>query len=239
MRGCLFTLLLGAIVIGFIVVVGLPAIAAGVLTAGLGAAGLTAADTTVTVGSDPPTDLLGLHADTVHVTATDATFRGLEMGSLDIVLGDVAVLDRTAGAIDGELTDVTIRASGGELVTLDRITIQGTTEAITTTTVVPNAEVKALIADAVEARTGTRPTSVTLFAPDGLTVGVGDQTLQGRFAINDKGDLVIRGTSGAIEGTEVPLVRGGMDLPIELTSVTVTKTGGLRLTGDLAIGILG
>lgn len=239
MRGCLFTLLLGAIVIGFIVVVGLPAIAAGILTAGLSAAGLTAADTTVTVRSDPPTDLLGMHADTVHVTATHATFRGLEMGSLDVVLGDVTVLERSAGAIDGELTDVTIRTTGGQRVTLDRITIQGTTESITTTTVVPNAEAEALIADAVAAQTGTRPTSVTLSAPDGLTVRVGGQTLQGRFAINDKGDLVIRGTSGAIEGTEVALVRGGEDLPIELTSVTVTKGGGLRLTGDLAIGILG
>jgi hypothetical protein len=35
------------------------------------------------------------------------------------------------------------------------------------------------------------------------------------------------------------LVRGRHDLPIELTSVKVTGSGGLRLTGDLAIGILG
>ncbi|HYO41835.1 MAG TPA: hypothetical protein VES19_01445 [Candidatus Limnocylindrales bacterium] len=238
MRGCLFTLLLGAVVIGFLVVVGLPAIAAGVLTGALSAAGLVADDTTVTVGSDPPTDLLGLHADTVRVTASDASFRGLEIGALDVVLGDVSVLDRTAGAIDGELTDVTIRGSGRE-VTLDRITIGGTTEAITATTIVPNAEAEALIADAVEAQTGMRPGAVTLTAPDGLTVRTGGQTLKGRFAINGTGDLVVRGTSGAIDGMEVALVRGGEDLPIELTSVRVTQDGGLRLTGDLAIGILG
>ena len=239
MRGCLFTLLLGAIVIGFIVVVGLPAIAAGILTAGLSAAGLTAADTTVTVSSDPPTDLLGLHADTVHVTATDATFRGLEMGSLDLVLGDVAVLERTAGAIDGELTEVTIRPSAGQAVTLERITVQGTAEGITTTTVIPNADAEALIADAVEAQTGTRPTRVTLSAPDRLSIRVGGQTVTGRFAINGRGDLVVKATDGPVAGTEIALVRGGEDLPIELTSVRVTREGGLRLTGDLTIGILG
>jgi hypothetical protein len=238
MRGCLFTLLLGAVVIGVIVVIGLPAIAAGVLTGAVSAAGLVADDTTVTVSSDPPTDLLGLRADTVRVTASDASFRGLEMGSLDLVLGDVSLLERSAGAVDGELTDVTIRAGSG-LVRLDRITIGGSAEAITATAVVPNAEAEALIADAVEAQTGSRPTAVTLTAPDGLSVTVRGQTLKGRFIVNGRGDLVVRGTSGAIRGTDVPLIRGGDDLPIELTSVRVLQGGGLRLTGDLVIGILG
>lgn len=238
MRGCLFTLLLGAVVIGVVVVIGLPAIAAGVLTGALSAAGLVADDTTVTVSSDPPTDLLGLHADTVRVTASDASFRGLEMASLDLVLGDVSVLERSAGAVDGELTDVTIRARGGE-VRLDRVTIGGTTEAMTATAVVPNAEVETLIADAVEAQTGSRPTAVTLTAPDGLAVTVRGQALKGRFVVNGRGDLIVRGTSGAIKDTEVALIRGGDDLPIELTSVRVTKDRGLRLTGDLVIGILG
>jgi hypothetical protein len=238
MRGCLFTLLLGAVVIGVIVVIGLPAIAAGVLTGAVSAAGLVADDTTVTVSSDPPTDLLGLRADTVRVTASDASFRGLEMGSLDLVLGDVSLLDRSAGAVDGELTDVTIRAGSGP-VRLDRITIGGTAEAITATAVVPNAEAEALIADAVEAQTGSRPTAVTLTAPDGLSVTVRGQTLKGRFVVNGRGDLVVRGTSGVIKDTDVALIRGGDDLPIELTSVRVLQGGGLRLTGDLVIGILG
>ena len=69
--------LAAAVAIAVVVTVGLPAVAAGVLTAGVTAAGLQADDTTVTVESDPPTDLLGLHADRVRVRATDATFRGL------------------------------------------------------------------------------------------------------------------------------------------------------------------
>jgi hypothetical protein len=239
MRGCLFTLLLAAIVAGFVVVVGLPVVAAGLLTAGLSAAGLVADDTTVTVSSDPPTDLLGLHADTVRVTATDATFRGLEMGSLDLTLGQVAVLERSAGTVDGELRDVTVRGTGGRSYTLDRVTLQGGSDGITTTTVVPNAEVEAMIADAVEAQSGVRPTSVELAAPDRLTVVASGATLRGTFAVNGRGDLVVRGDDAFGDARELTLVRGGEDLPIELTSVRVTRDGGLRLTGDLAVGILG
>jgi hypothetical protein len=239
MRGCLFTLLLGAVIVGFLVVFGLPAVAAGILTGGLSAAGLVADDTTVTVSSDPPTDLLGLRADTVRVTATDATFRGMAIGSLDLVLGEVAVLDRTAGTVDGELREVTVTGNEGRPVTLDRITLIGGADGITTTTVVPGDEAEALIADAVEEATGTRPSSVRLAGPDRVTVTSGGATVTGRFAVTAGGDLVVRGAEGPLEGREVVLVRGGEDLPIELTSARVTDSGGLRLTGDLAFDLLG
>jgi hypothetical protein len=238
-RGCLFTLLLGAIVIGFVIVVGLPAAASGILTAGLSTAGLVADDTTVTVTSDPPTDLLGLRADTVRVTATDATFRGMEIGALDLALGDVQILERTAGSVDGQLTDVTVTGAGDQRVTVERITLLGGPDGITTTTVIPSGEVEALIADAIKAQTGTRPTSVTLRAPDRVSFTLGGTRVAGRFAVTPDGDLVVRGDDGPMQGGEVVLVRGGDDLPIELTSVKVTASGGLRLTGDLAIGILG
>jgi hypothetical protein len=238
-RGCLFTLLLGAIVIGFVIVVGLPAAAAGILTAGLSTAGLLADDTTVTVTSDPPTDFLALRADTVRVTATDATFRGMEIGALDLALGDVHVLERTAGSVDGKLTNVTVTTAGGRRITLEQITLLGGLDGITTTTVIPNGQAEQLIADAIEAQTGRRPTSVTLRAPDRVSFTLGGTKVAGRFAVTADGDLVVRGDGGLTQGREVVLVRGGDDLPIELTSVKVTGSGGLRLTGDLTIGILG
>jgi len=239
MRGCLLTLLLGAIVIGFVIVVGLPIAAAGVLTAGLSTAGLVADDTTVTVTSDPPTDFLGLRADSVRVTATDATFRGLEIGALDLALGDVRILERTAGSVDGALSDVTVTGSGGQRVTLERITLLGGPDGITTTTIIPSAQAEALIAGAVEAEAGTRPTSVRLRAPDRVSFTAGGVKVAGRFAVTPSGDLVVRSDEGPTKGREVVLVRGGDELPIELTSARVTGSGGLRLTGDLAIGILG
>jgi hypothetical protein len=237
-RGCLFTLLLGGIVVAFLVVVGLPPVAAGILTAGLTAAGLQADDTTVTVSSNPPTDLLTLHADTVHVSASDATFRGMEIGELDLALGDVNILDRTAGTLDGELRDVTIRVQGGEQVTLDRIVLAGDLGHVTTTTTISRADAEALVADAVERQTGVRPTSVRLVAPDRVTVRAGI-TVKGRLAVTDAGNLVLVVDAGALAGTQAMLVRGGQDVPIRLTSVQATEDGALRLTGDLTIGLLG
>lgn len=238
MRGCLFTLLLGGVVIAFIVVVGLPPVAAGIITAGLTAAGLQADDTTVTVSSSPPTDLLVLRADTVSVTASDATFRGMEIGELDLALGDVRILDRTAGTLDGELRDVTVRVESGERVTLDRITLAGDLGHVTTTIVISAADATSLISDAVERQTGVRPGSVRLAAPDRVTVRAGIP-VRGRLVVTGAGNLVVRVDEGPLAGSQLLLVRGGEDLPIRLTSVGVTRDGDVRLTGDLTVGLLG
>jgi hypothetical protein len=237
-RGCLFTLLLGGIVIAFLVVVGLPALAGGILTAGVSAAGLVADDTAVTVSSSPPTDLLGLHADTVRVTATDATFRGLQIGALDLALGDVGILDRTAVTVDGELRDVTIRTPDGRDVAVERIILLGGGEDITTTTVISNAEAEALLAVAIEAELGVRPSSVRLEAPDRVVIRAG-VTVSGRLAVTRGGDLVVRAAGGLADGTPLVVLRGGEDLPITLTSVVVTAGGDLELTGGLVIDPLG
>jgi hypothetical protein len=237
MRGCLFTLVAAAIVLAVVVTVGLPAVAAGLLTAGITAAGLQADDTTVTVRSDPPTDLIGMHADHVRVLATDATFRGLEIGRLDLTLDDVAVLSRTAGSVDGSLEDVTVPLATGD-VHLDRITVAGTADHITATTVIPKAQAEALVSDAIKEQTGVRPDSVTLTGPDKVTIRSNGLELQGRLAVTADGDLVLRG-EGPLAGHDAVLVRGGEDLPIELTDVRVTQAGGLRLSGDLSIGLLG
>lgn len=238
MRGCLFTLLLGSIVTGFLVVVGLPALAGGLLTAGVSAAGLVADDTAVTVSSSPPTDLLGLHADTVRVTATDATFRGMEIGALDLALGDVAILGRSAATVDGELRRVTIPTSDGRELGVERIVLLGGSDAITTTTTISGQEVEALAGPAIEAELGVRPSSIRLEAPDRLVIKAG-VTISGRLAVTRGGNLVLRADGALTDGTPLVLLRGGSDLPVVLTSVLVTEGGDLQLTGDLAIDPLG
>jgi hypothetical protein len=237
-RGCLFVILLGAVVVALVVVLGLPAFAAGMLTAGVTAAGLQADDTTVTVASDPPTDLVGLHADRVRVRATDATFRGLRIGALDVTLEDVGIVDRTVGAVDGRLTDVVVPNVGAHEVDLGTITLSGSGDAVTAAAVVGSKQAKRLVADALEPELGGRPSSVTLKAPDRIIVDVG-VPVRGRLLVTSDGDLVVRVSDGPAEGREVVLVRGGEDLPIRLTSVTVTAEGDLRLAGELEIGLLG
>jgi hypothetical protein len=237
-RGCLFTLLLGAIVLVFGIYVGLPAAASAVLTAGITAAGLQADDTTVTVTSKPPTELLGLHADRVRVQATHATFRGLEIGALDVALGDVAILDRTAGTVDGELADVTVPDVGGQPLTLAAITLSGGGQTVSASTTIGGAEAEALLADAVESQLGVRPTAVSLAAPDRVTARLG-APVHARLQVSAAGDLEAEVLDGPEAGRTVVLLHAGGALPIHLTSVRVTDAGDLRLTGDLAIGLLG
>lgn len=237
MRGCLFVIALGAVVIAFMVVVGLPAVAAGVLSAGVTAAGLQAADTTVTVSSDPPTDLVGLHADRVRIRATHATFRGLEIGALDVTLRDVAIVDRTAAEVDGRLADVVVANVGGRSLTLASIALSGGGDAVTAATTIPATEAATLVADAVEGDLGTRPSSVSLQAPDQATVTL-SVAVHARLSVT-AGDLVARVTDGPAAGREVTLLRGGEDLPIRLTGVAVTASGDLRLSGELSVGLLG
>ncbi len=237
MRGCLFTLLLGAIVLGFGVYVGLPAAASAVLTAGITAAGLQADDTTVTVTSSPPTDLLGLHADRVRVQATHATFRDLEIGGLDVALGDVAILDRTARTVDGDLTDVTVPDVGGRPLDLARITLSGGGDAVSAATTIDGAEAGLLLADVVATELGVRPTSVTLTAPDRVTARVG-VTVHARIGVRG-GRPRGRDPRRPWAGRTVVLLPAGGDLPIHLTSAVVTPAGDLRLAGTLAVGLLG
>jgi len=238
-RGCLFTLLLGVVALAVLVTFGLPAVAAGVLTGAVTAAGLQADDTTVTVASDPPTDLIGLHADRVRIRATHATFRGLEIGTLDVTLTDVDVLGRTAEGVDGQLAQVTAPGGQTRSLTLDTIALSGGGETVIATTTVPAAEVRSRIADAVKDAVGIRPTSVTFTAPDRVEVVELGVAVHGRLVVTSAGDLVIRISDGPIAGERVALLTAGDDLPIKLTSAAVTGAGALRLTGELTVGLLG
>lgn len=236
MRGCLFTLLLASVVVALAVFLGLPALASGLVTAGLTAAGLQADDTTVTVQANPPTDLLSGHADRVVVHATDATFRGLRIGSLALTLEAVDVFDRTAGQVDGTLADVRLPEEAGGA-SLRTVTISGGGDRLLASTVVSKGDVEARVADEIEQRTGVRPAFVRLVAPDRLVVKAGGETIRGRFRAAG-GDLVVEITSGPGEGSDIVLLRGGEDLPLEIRTVEVTGEAGLHIEGELAIGFL-
>jgi hypothetical protein len=239
MRGCLFVVLLAVAIGVFVVVVGLPAVAAGVLTSAVQAAGLQSDDTTVTVSSDPPTDLVGLRADRVRIRATDATFRGLDIGSLDITLSDVSLADRTAQGVSGRMDDVSVPVQGEDPIMLTSITLTGGANHVIATTTLPAAQAEARISDAIEAKLGRRPTDVSLAAPDRVTITVGGLEVHGRLVVTPSGDLVARITDGPAAGDEVVMLTGGEDIPVHLTSVTVTPGGDLRLVGELAIPLLG
>ena len=239
MRGCLFTLLLGAVAVALVVTIGIPAVAAGALTAGIRTAGLQADDLTVTVASDPPTNLLGLKADRVRVRATHATFRGLGIGGMDVTLRGVSLVDRTADAVAGRLTDVTIANVGGQPLDLASVSLAGGGDTVTAQATIPGAQATTLIGDAISTNLGVTPTSVRLVAPDRVVVRTASQAVTARLSVNAGGDLVAVVEDGPLAGSSTTLLHAGEDVPMRLTAVTVTPAGDLRLDGDLTIGLLG
>ena len=236
MRGCLFTIILAAVVVALIVVIGLPAIAAGLLTAGVKAAGLQANDITVNVTADPPWDLLGLHADRVRVRATSATFRGLQIGALDVTLLNVSIVDRTANGVAGRVTGVTLPNVAGQPLGLAAINLAGGGDQVTATTTVAAADAQALVASEIASVTGvTVPlTAVHLVAPDKVVVKMAI-TLTAVLSVDASGNLVA--TAAGIP--PVTLLRAGEDIPMKFTSVKVDAAGNLVLAGTLSVGLLG
>jgi hypothetical protein len=235
-RGCLFTVVLAAAVVALIVLIGLPAVAAGLLTAGVRAAGLQANDLTVNLTADPPWDLLGLHAGRVRVRATSATFRGLQIGALDVTLLDVSILGRSANGVAGRLAGVTVPNVAGQPLGLEAINLAGGGDQVTASTTVAAADARALVAAEVASVTGVSvpASSVRLIAPDTVVVKAG-VTVTAILSVDGGGNLV----ATAAGSTTVTLLRAGEDVPMRFTSVKVDAQGNLDLTGDLAVSLLG
>ncbi len=237
MRGCLFTLALAAVVVALIVVVGLPAVAAGLLTAGVRAGGLEAADTVVTVTADPPWDLLELRADRVRVRATHATFRGLQIGALDVTLLDVSVLGRTAGGVEGRLTGVTVPDVAGQPLGLGAIDLAGGGDRVTASTTIAAADARSLVAAEIATVTGVDvpATAVRLVPPDKVVVSEG-LSVTATLSVDAAGNIVA--TAPGLP--PVTLLRAGEDVPISFTSVRVVDSAGdLALAGILEVALLG
>src|SRR2546421_6060455 len=113
MGGCLSVL---AIAAGLVLVVawfGGPTLAAALIERSLAGAGYAATDTSVSVSSDPPLEILTGHADRVTIRATGATIRNLTAARLALTLTNVDLVAGRFSAIDGELGDVSIRSADG------------------------------------------------------------------------------------------------------------------------------
>jgi len=241
MRGLLYIVLLGGAVLVLLTYVVLPAASAGFLTAAIGAAGLEAPDTVVRVRSDPPWDLLGLHADQVQVRATHATFRGASVDSVALDFTDVAILGGSTGGVVGRLDGVSLpdvglrKLQGLRLATVD---LSGSGGSMIATSTVTAADARTLIANGIQAVLGVFPTTVTLTAPDRVVVRIAGAEASGRVSVTADGGLVVHLDTGPMARQDLALA-GADSTPFRLTSVTVTADGGLRIVGELPGGLLG
>ncbi|HTC86247.1 MAG TPA: hypothetical protein VK656_06060, partial [Candidatus Acidoferrum sp.] len=217
----------------------LPVVAGPIVVGALGLAGFSASDEHVTVTAAPPIELAALHADRIHLTANKATFQGVTMSSIDLTLDDVALLDRTAGAVSGTLTGVRMAPQNGPVVTIASVSLSGTGTDIEAILALSPADVNAVASGAIRAALGGTPSKVTLAAPDKATVVVNGVTVSGRLVVDAAGTLAFRPSKivGGFQG-QVELMAPGPAVPFHISTVTVTPTT-VILTGVVDPALFG
>lgn len=235
MRGCLATIALLILVLGAAVWFLLPPLAGAVAQGALVAVGFDADTSTVTVEADPPLRLLTLEADAVRIRATNVVFRGVEAASADITLGDVALIDRSFGTLDGTLKGVRFQPSRGTELGVPLVRLVGTPDRVRATFDLPAADAEALAAAAVREAVGIAPSQIVLAAPDRVALTVGGRTVNGRLAVSADGKLNLIGTPGTDLGS-VALVSPGVELPVRVESFRIVD-GGLTLVVSLDPGL--
>jgi hypothetical protein len=188
MRGCLFTLVLGAVVIGALLLFALPRVLEGVITASLTTAGFHARETGVRLEQDDPLSLIGLKADRVTIDAVDATIGDLDAGAVHLVLEDVDLGTRAADAVTGTLSDVAT-VSAGDPIDIPEIRLAGDTTKLEAVASIDASDVEAIVTERVTAALGEPPTDVRIEAPNVMTITVRGFPVTGTLLVDETGAL--------------------------------------------------
>jgi hypothetical protein len=215
-----------------------PGVAAGLVSAGLGTAGFESADKSVTVVADPPIELLTLRADKVRVQATNATFSGLAIGSVDLTLGGVGLMGRQADSVDGTLTGVKVPTALGSAANLTSVGLSGPSSDLRAIVTLSLKDVQALASAAVEGQLGSSATKVTLTAPDKVTVSASGLNVRGRLVVDKGGGLVFVTIAPAGFSDPIDIFRPGPTQPLRLTGITL-RTNGATLTATIDASFFG
>jgi hypothetical protein len=230
MRSCLIQLLILVAVVFGLLWFGLPIGAGWLASNALNAAGFSGTDTKVEVSSNPPPLLLTGHADRIHVTSTQVSVGDLHAATLDFSLGGVSLLDRTIGTIDGTLTGVKMPAPDGKPVVIDSATVTGPASHAKATLKLARSAVETLASQQLKSQAGINAT-MTLAAPNKVTVKIGTQSQPGSLVVKD-GELDVVPSSPSLP-TAV-LLKSGDGNPFTLTSVVISGDV-VTLTGEIDV----
>jgi hypothetical protein len=222
MRGCLFVLILAAIVLSAVAWFGSPVLASTVIAAALESGGYHAASSTVTATSDPPPKLLLGRADRVEITGSDVDFRTFHAATVHLVLTDVDVVARTADRISGRITAAELRTADGAATTAD-VDIDGDAGAAAATILVDAATVDRVVKATLQERFGVAVTETQLVAPDTLRIASAGATIEGRLVIDDSGAIALATSLGS-----APILSLDPSFPLRLRSLTAVG-GDLRI----------
>jgi hypothetical protein len=231
-RGCLSVLVIAAVFLVATVWFGGQPLAGAVVEASLAAAGFQADTLDVEVTASPPLRLATGHADVIRIEATGMRWNALRASSMDLSLGDVDLLNRTAATADGSFEDVDLGGAdaSAEAEPLSaRITLAGPASEALATISIPGATVESLVRDAVERELDVRPETVTLSAPDTLALQIAGNVVSGQLILDVSGAVVLSTTLGTIR-----LVAPDPSIPLQLSELAV-ESGALVLRGTLNV----
>jgi hypothetical protein len=196
MRGCLSVLILAAGLVLVVAWFGGPTLAGVLIERSLASAGYSAAETSVTVSSDPPLEILAGHADRVTIHGTRATLRDLTAAELMLTITNVDLVAGRFSQVDGKLSDVLIKSADGSSVRARSLAVRGPANAAAATVRIDEAVVATLLGDAIRRETGLVVSGVSLSEPNRIRFSAG-VTISGRFDVAPDGSVEISGTSGS------------------------------------------
>lgn len=217
MRSCLIQALILIVVAFGLLWFGLPIGASWLATNALNSSGFSGTGTKVDVSSNPPPVLLTGHADRVHISSTQASVGNLHAATVDFTLGDVSLLDRTVGTIDGSLTGVKVLAPDGKPVVVDTASVDGDATNAAATLQLAKSQVESLAAQQLKSQTGINAT-ITLAEPNKVTVSVGGQSQPGTLVVMN-GELDLIPDSPGLP--RAALLKSGDGNPFTLQTVTI------------------
>lgn len=229
MRGCLSVVVLAVVFVVAGTWLAGPAVAAFVVESGLSAAGFNGSNTTVTVTSDPPFEVVTGHADRVDIASKDATLDQFTAGTVRLALTDADLLNRTFGSVDGALTDVTVEGSGDLSLAATRVDIEGDPSAADMTIEVTREALSNAALELFRQQLGVDVDAVKFAAPDKVSFTAGRTTIAGRFVIHDGGLALTINLPGA---QSIDLLEAGRGF--KLTGVRVGQAG-MTLDGELDV----
>jgi hypothetical protein len=225
-RGCLFVLTAGALLVVALAWFASPLLASAVIGVALQDGGFSATTQTITATADPPPKLLLGRADRVEIQAAGVAFRTFHARSLDLVLDDVDVIERTATTVSGTIDGASIATADGVPTEADlRVAGSGseTVTEITVSDVTVDRVVRATFADDL----GVAITRTELIAPDVLRIVTPAATLEGRLIIDPSGGVAFSTRLG-----QSRILSLDPSFPLRLRSVNAVG-GDLRIEGVL------
>lgn len=226
MRGCLFVLIAAALLVGGLAWLASPLLASTVIGVALQDGGFSATTQTISATSDPPPKLLLGRADRVEIQATGVAFRTFHARSLDLVLTDVDVINRTAATISGSVDAASVTSADGVPTEAD-LRIDGSAPSAATSIVVAAATVDRVVRATFADEVGVAITRTELVDPDILRIVTAGATLEGRLVIDASGAVALSTRLGSAS-----ILSLDRSFPLRLESVRVVD-GDLVVTGRL------